>query len=136
MRAVRPHFIEFHDAEVEGIELRTAGLVILVFAHLPVYLREGPGRCGVWSMRARLECAEVTRIDIDGGTIPAGLVSEATFEDGRTRVAIDPTALLDGVAVAVMRLVWAPSGGLLVGAMKMRLKLGDGERFETYEGEI
>ena len=141
MEQRRPDCIEFHDAEVENIELRPNGAVTVTFSHLAVYFREVAARYGVWSMRATLECSGTRRLEFIGGASHCGDSADVLYEgkvtDTVTQAAIDATCLLDGAVNATLCLVWSTSGGRLdLQARSLRLELGVGKRFETYVGDL
>jgi hypothetical protein len=132
--------IEFHDAVVERVEMTRSGTVRIEFSHLPVYRRETPDTCGVWSFHAELRLVGIESFNASGITPRHEADSledlEVLGSDGRR---LDPTALLKGGSrVVAVELTWALSGATAVfrgGSLALTL-LEPLRRVETWTGEL
>lgn len=73
--------IEFHDAILEKLYWEQGGDVTLVFGHIAAYFAVGVERYEVWSCRASLKVALVTRLEIRGTITDQDWVSDGEVWD-------------------------------------------------------
>jgi hypothetical protein len=133
--------VAFHDAVVERVEVTNAGNVHITFSHLPVYRRETPDTCGVWSFRAELRLKGVESFEAAG--VPPADDAES-IEDIHV-VGPDGARLPAGVlergemfALGSVEIIWALSGTRATfcgGQLWLRL-LEPIERVETWTGPL
>lgn len=133
--------VEFHDATGERVAMTRQGNACIEFSHLPVYRRETPGTCGVWSFRAELQVAGVESFALHGSTPRDEAESlddlAVIGSDGRR---VDPTALLrtGSLTLGSIELTWALSGATATfrGGTVSLLLLQPLERVETWTGDL
>lgn len=132
--------VEFHDAVIERVEMTRHGDVCIEFSHLPVYRRETPNSCGVWSFHAELRLVGIESFTAEGRTPNDEAESlYAAKLIGKDGSAVEMNALLrvENIALGSLELAWALGGAQVVfrgGTMNLKL-LEPLERVETWIDE-
>src|SRR5215471_1724705 len=104
--------IEFHDAILDRLTWQQGG-VTLVFSHIAVYFSVGEQRYEIWSCRASLKVAEVTRLEIRGTITDKDWVSDGELRDQLGNL-IEPEQLRTEQTISKMELVFTNSGAVVL----------------------
>src|SRR5215212_6372452 len=70
--------VEWYDAEVHAIVLRSEEPSVIEFAHLAVYHETSPDNCQIWSYRASLQIFELRKFELEGASGQADYISDLT----------------------------------------------------------
>lgn len=120
-------FIEFHDGQIERIDRRAPGEVVIIFGHLYACIRRDDDHAG-WSYRAELVLTGVSKFEIDGERDDddawpmQGYVSDGEVLD-RAGAPIDPRTLLEGSDASALWIDWVGRDRVRIRADSTHAKL-------------